>query len=102
LKNVTSGGPQWPDIGDLAGSAVDLDEIAGIARGIEALACMIDVETMRAAAREPPLREGTQIRQAHDQDHRRLADAEEQPLRCGIGHAPARPAGQVELHPVTS
>src|SRR4051812_41517743 len=90
-----------PDIGDFAGAAVDLDEIAGIAGGIETLARMIDVETMRATAREPTLREGTQIRQAHDQDHRRLADAEEQPLRRGIGHTPARPARQAELHPVT-
>ena len=98
LKNVTSGGAgDGPDIGDLARTAVDLDKIAGVACGVETSARVIDVETMRAARRKPPLCERAQVRQARHQNHRRLADAEEQPLRRGIGHAPARPAGQVEF-----
>src|SRR5882724_11992887 len=77
-----------PDIGDLSGAAVDLDEIAGIACGVETFARVIDVETVRAAGRKPPLRNGAQVGQAYDQNHGRFADTEEQPLRRSIGDAP--------------
>ena len=57
---------------------------------------MIDVETVRAARRKPPLRERAQVRQTSDQNHRGLADAEEQPLGGGVRHAPARPARKLD------
>src|SRR3954452_18951096 len=75
---------------------VDLDKLSIIARGIKASASMVDVEPVCAAGRKLPLRERAQIGQARHQDHRWLADAEEQPLRGGVRHAPARPSGQVE------
>src|SRR5207247_10827597 len=47
----------WPDIHDLAGSAVDFDQRAVVACGIEPAAGVVVVETMRAAAWKLPLRD---------------------------------------------
>jgi hypothetical protein len=44
--------------------AVDFDKLCVVARRIEASARMIDVEAVRAAGRQPPLRKRAQIGQA--------------------------------------
>ncbi len=38
----------WPDVGDLSGVAVDLDQGTVIACGVEPATRMVDVQTMRA------------------------------------------------------
>jgi hypothetical protein len=43
--------------------------------------------------------DASEIGQARHQYHRRLADAQKDPLGRRIGHAPARPAGQIDRAP---
>src|SRR6185437_16296315 len=86
----------WPDIGDFSDIAVNLDQRAVIAGGIETLASMIDVKAVGAAGWQFPIDNVGEIGEACDQHHRRLADAEVYPFGAGIGHAPARPSRQID------
>src|SRR6476620_10805980 len=77
-----------PVIRDLTGGAIDFDECAVIACGIEAVAGIVDVETMSAAGGKLPFRDRAQIGQAGDQHHGWLANTDEHTSGGGIGHAP--------------
>ena len=97
LKKVTSGAPAIGQlVGDLARRCVELDQGAVVARRVQPFARVIDIEPVGAAGRQRPVRDVAQVRQAGDQNHRRLADAQEHALGRRIGHAPARPPRQVD------
>jgi hypothetical protein len=49
-----------PDVGDLAGAAIDFDQRAVVAGRVKPAGCMVDVETMRASRRQPPLSDRVQ------------------------------------------
>src|SRR6476620_2198522 len=66
-----------PDVGYLARAAIDFDQRAVVAGRVKPAGCMVDIETMRAARRQPPLSDRAQIGQARDENHRGVADAEE-------------------------
>ncbi len=85
-----------PHVLDRARAAVDLDQRVVVACDIETAARVIDVEAVRAAPGHLNCASSAQVGQAHDQHHRRLANAKKQALAGSISHAPARPSRQID------
>lgn len=81
-----------PASGDVAGPAVDLDEMAIIAGGVETVAGVVDIETMGATRWEFPLDEQVQVGKPGHEDHRWLANTQKQPPGGRVRYAPARSA----------
>ncbi len=78
-----------------SGPDVNFDKQPGIAGHIKKVCLMVDVHPVGTDGRKRPVLHRVQFWQSGNQDHGRVADGQEHPLRFRIDDAPVRPSGKV-------